>query len=187
MRVRWTYVLTGTLLPVALGAPFALPHVLDRHGSAVIGTREAAPPAVPNTVVEMAALPRPAHPAEAPRALVHVTLPASVDRPSLATVGVHETTAARAVPASHWIRRHPAAPVETRAAEAPPALPTATVTPIVANLNSTDAPAQASAPVTSPVPLPALAPTPLTPVADGAWRDDHQHDQGDGHRHGHGD
>lgn len=176
MRVRWTYVLTGTLLPVALGAPFALPHVLDRHGSAVIGAREAAPPAVPNTVVEMAALPQPARPAVAPRALVHVTLPASVDRPSLASVRVRAASVPRAVPASHWIRHHPAAPVETPAAPAPPAVPTATVTPIVANLNSTDVPAEASAPVTSPV-SPVPTPTPLTPVGPAP----------DGHRHGHGD
>jgi hypothetical protein len=198
MRVR-SYVLTGALIAVALGAPFALPRVLDSQGSAAFGLQAAAPPAARAAIVRMAALPQPKRVARArpvlARATPHVAHATSraVDSgfsgASLASVRVGTAPAApaRTTIARHWIRRHPPAPVETRRAPDPaPAAPTASVvalTPQPVNLNASSATASAPA----PEPLPSPVQGAPAPAATGNGRDDHQHDdRGQGRDHGHG-
>jgi hypothetical protein len=190
MRVRWTYVLTGALVTVALGAPFALPRVLDSQGSAAFPLRAAAPPAADTAVVQMTALPRPKRVVRAPRVLVRAASRVVASRSSLASVRIR-TGPATPAPAGtkQSIRRHPPAPVDTRRAPDPaPAPPTASVTPLApqaVNLNSSD-PATAAAPTLAPVAA-ATAPVTSTP-APGVGRDDPQHQahgQGHGHDHDH--
>jgi hypothetical protein len=192
MRVRWTYVLTGTLVGVSLSAPFTLQRLLDSQGSAASVPQAVAPPAARTPVVQMAALPR-------PRVIGRPHVPGSVAphvvpaQASLASVRVRSAPVAHA-PADvvkHWIRRHPPAPVDSRRAPDPaPATPVAQVAPVSPqpiNLNSSVAAAPApSSPVPDVVPTP--TPTVTVTVPGDDWRNEREHyvHQGDNYRHAHG-
>jgi hypothetical protein len=211
MRVRSTYVATCALLAAALGAPFALPRLLDRHGSAGVATQAIAPPAAPAIVVQMAAQPRPKAVVRARHVLVRATPHIAVAHAELASVRARPVRVAHAELASvrarpvrvapavaRRVQRRRPLPEESRRAPepAPAAAPTVVaVTPQPVNLNATDAAAaQAPAPVQTPPPP---APVPLEPVPatdPGQVSDDQGHDQGhsngkgngEGNGHGHG-
>jgi hypothetical protein len=189
MRVRSTYVLTPALLAAALGAPFALPRLLDRHGSAEVALRAVAPPAAAPVVVQMAALARPKAVVRAQHVLVRATPRLSVGHAELASVRVHPARSA-AVTHPRPIRHHSPTAEESRRAPDPAPAATPTVVPLTpqpVNLNSTDV---AAAPAPAPAaPAPAPAPVQLqpTPVADsGSGSDDQGHGNGNGEGHGRG-
>jgi outer membrane biosynthesis protein TonB len=198
MRARWTYFSTGTLVAVALGAPFVLPRLMDSHGSAAFALEALAPPPAQNAVVRMAALPQPKRVPHAKHVVVRATPRVAVAHASLASVRPHTTPVAprkaeprRVVHINHWIRKHPPAPVETRRAPDPP--PPPPPTPVVAvqplNLNSTDQSA-------APAPAAAAAPAPATQTAtvaavtsqgdQGSSGGDESHGNGKGHDQDHG-
>src|SRR5438309_928419 len=109
MRVRLNVVLTGALVAIALGAPFALPRLLDSHGSAGVALRAIAAPLVArNTVVEMPALPARKHEVHAPPPLVRVTPRVATSSASLASVRTRvapEATVPTAI-VHRWFRHH---------------------------------------------------------------------------------
>jgi len=206
MRARWTYVSTGTLVAIALGAPFVLPRALDSHGSAAFALEALAPPRAQNAVVRMDALLQPKRAPRVKQVAAHTAPRVYVARASLASVRSQAAPAAarkaaphKVVHVNHWYPKHRPAPVDTARAPQPPAPPPPT--PVVAaqpvDLNaSTDQPA---APAPAPEPAPAappvavLASVPQNDQGSPAGDDNHGngnangHDKelGNGHGHGH--
>jgi hypothetical protein len=197
MRARWTYVSTGTLVAIALGAPFVLPRALDSHGSAAFALQALAPPQAENAVVHMDALPQPkraprvqhvASRTVAPRVVSHASL-ASV-RPQATPTAAHKTAPHHPLAhVNHWYPKHRPAPVDTARAPAPP--PPSPPTPVVAaqpqpvNLNATtDEPA---APAPAPAqPVAVVASVPENDQGSSGGADEHANGNGNGHDKEHG-
>jgi hypothetical protein len=184
MRVRSTYVVTPALLVAALGAPFALPRLLNGQGSAGLMLRAVSPPAAAPVVVQMAALPQPKRVSPARPTLVRATPRPAAAQAELASVRILPVRTA-AVTHARPVRQHPPVPEESpRAPDPPPPAPTVvTLTPQPANLNSTDA---AAAPAQTPPPPAQVPLQPAPPAHDGSGPDNHGHGNGNGNGVGNG-